>query len=31
MGMAMPDSIPYSFSNLSKVYRLYAAPRDRFL
>jgi lipopolysaccharide transport system ATP-binding protein len=31
MSMAMPDSIPYSFSNLSKVYRLYAAPRDRFL
>ncbi len=26
----MPDSLPYSFSNLSKVYRLYAAPRDRF-
>ncbi len=23
--------LPYSFSNLSKVYRLYAAPRDRFL
>ncbi|HEX7529010.1 MAG TPA: ATP-binding cassette domain-containing protein, partial [Thermoanaerobaculia bacterium] len=21
---------PYSFSNLSKIYRLYAAPRDRF-
>ncbi len=27
----MPDSLPYSFSNLSKVYRLYPAPRDRFL
>jgi lipopolysaccharide transport system ATP-binding protein len=23
--------LPYSFSNVSKVYRLYAAPRDRFL
>jgi lipopolysaccharide transport system ATP-binding protein len=28
----MSDSLlSYSFSNLSKVYRLYAAPRDRFL
>lgn len=27
----MADSLPYSFSNLSKVYRLYAAPRDRLL
>ena len=27
----MSDSLlPYSFSNLSKVYRLYTAPRDRF-
>ncbi len=24
-------SLPYSFSNLSKVYRLYSAPRDRLL